>query len=316
MKTIAPDQSGTLTVDAPPPGTWIVQLSGSSQFPDLSTITTIDEGSVPVTLEFDLPAPGNVTVTGTLVNGADDPIAHGFVQVGKVESPVKDDGTFRLEGLQVGSRVVKWTDAKRTYHVGLGVFEVPDRDHLEHDFRMPGTATVRVRWIGLPEELQPFHMMVTLEPVAVGASSITGGGKADSVTEVGYVPLGRYRVSPTLWANSMLNLPATETDIVSDDAPHEVELQYTPPCRVTLNLETSGGADFPDQLAITLQANGQGHKRLVTVDQGSATLEHYGEGTYELIVEGMSGQFDPSQQTIELIPGKGSIATVVLAEKN
>ncbi len=294
-------EDGTFTINAPPTGRWRGVLSTSPEFPYVSFEFNVPEGDGAVLLPIQVPARGQTTVAGRLVDGIGDPIPNaGRLAIGKFYIPVQSDGSYQLEHVTGGRHearlLVGGGDDFSERHLDWVV--IPDSGDVHRDFVIEGRGRVLLKLSGLPADQQTgaFGSGIRRLDDPSGRSLASKIGPAHKDIEFDRLAVGRYQVSPGLVFSDVRGrssyawggrLPFREIEIRSDTDVIELIVEIPEPSRLEFLVGAPPGSTVPGVVSIHLQ--GDSHERMrfpfVELVDRTAKLNFYVSGQFEVTID-------------------------------
>ncbi|MFN0057731.1 MAG: RNA polymerase sigma factor [Planctomycetota bacterium] len=284
-----PDAAGDFFVAAPAAGKWRYQLSGSEGFPACHGEFVVPEGTVPVHLSIALPAPGRVRVVANIVDELGSQLPGGRIQIGEVEAPIDEDGVAQLDGVHAGRQAVSLRTGSADHEIDrvLPPLDVPEATEFAWTFVVPGEASL-VAWVAdLPAELLAWSVMFVVERLESGDTAVVvarGSAGAHERVQFDRLPVGRYRVSPILSHNSIIELQPVEVTVRSAKEPFEARCDYRAPASFEVRFLFESDVSVPRSVRVQcLQAGRTPSTHFLTPGETPSLFRIHGEGQFELI---------------------------------
>lgn len=294
-----PDEDGVLTLTAPRPGNWVVELFGTANYPRAKGMLEVSEGEGPIELALQLPG-GDVVVRGTVLGADGTPVGPGEVRwTGVTRMKFGADGSFETQNASPGTfeawcefRTEHRQAGRRTYSVSAVIpASVSDWDL---DLRLPGDCTLSAAVEGLPEEWRAGDFFAVLEPIETGSSqsfSASGTGGAEHRVTWKHLSPGKYRLKPHLitLGESPREMEPQEIELVAG-SPLEVSVLFEGVARLRIELRVPDGVTLPER--VSLWPRDAQRSQRASVQGGVAVFEWLRpfSGSFDLVADGFAGQ--------------------------
>lgn len=286
--TGSPDDRGQFQSRSPGPGTWRYQLLASESFPrafgEFVIPSTEEAGSRELpTVTITLPKPGDVTVTGRLIDSADQAVAGGTVFFGRQSSPVDDLGKYRIESVKVGRHQPRWVRGEGNDRLERQFDEVvvPDQYVFEHVLQLDGSGQLTLSVTGVSQEMLSGIVAFEVKRIDGGlpAHSSYGVKGAHQKLVLDYLPRGLYQIQAHVSFQGVFTLTAPDIEVGED--PVEFAFEYQPPSRWTCEFEFPDGVATPTRVVVVVEQDGQYvENHQLRVKDGRIEVASYREGEY------------------------------------